>query len=189
VTLALKNGSDAELAALTIAGRQDAFAAIMQRHEIRIYRIVRSNIGDADEALDITQEVFVAAYLALSRYDPARPLINWLVTIALNKCRDWSRRRVLRRLLRFAFPIDDSVAAIADDSVRADDALADRQNLAAVMRALPALPAQLKEPLILCTIDGLSQSEAGALLGISEKAVETRIRRARLRLAEILNDA
>lgn len=61
--------------------------------------------------------------------------------------------------------------------------------MATVVRAISDLPAQLKEPLILCALDGLSQAEAALTLGISEKAVETRIRRARLRLLENLGDA
>jgi len=61
--------------------------------------------------------------------------------------------------------------------------------MAAVVWGISNLPAQLKEPLILCAVDGLSQPEAGLTLGISEKAVKTRIRRARLRLVENLGDA
>ncbi len=54
------------------------------------------------------------------------------------------------------------------------------------MAAIAALPANLKEPLLLRSIEGLSQAETAALLGISEKAVETRVYRARMKLAEML---
>ncbi len=187
MTFALDDCSDGELAALSIADRAHAFPVLMRRYEARVYRVVRGLVGDPDEALDLVQETFVAAYLALGRYDRARPFGAWVSRIALNKCRDWARRRAVRRLLTFAVALDDSVFDIAADTVAVDDALDDRRMLARVSRAIPQLPSRLKEPLILCAIEGLSQGEAAATLGISEKAVETRIRRARAALTKILS--
>ncbi len=166
-----------------------AFPVLMRRHETRVYRLIRSHVGNSDDALDLVQESFVAAWLALNSYDPARPFGTWLARIAINKSRDWARRRAVRRFFTLAAPLDGDVLDRADDSVPADVVAADREGLAAVARAIPGLPTQLKEPLILCAIDGLSQADAAQVLGISEKAVETRIRRARLRLSEILGRA
>jgi RNA polymerase sigma factor (sigma-70 family) len=162
---------------------------LMRRHEARIYRLIRSHIGSDSEALDLVQESFVAAWLALKSYDPARPFGTWLARIAINKSRDWGRRRAVRRLFTFAAPLEGDVLEIANDAIAADVTAADRQRLAAVARELPKLPAPLKEPLILCAVDGLSQAAAAVVLGISEKAVESRIRRARAKLAELLGDA
>ena len=179
--------SDGELAALSAAGRQAAFAEIMQRHGPAVFRLVRSCVGEADEALDLLQDTFVAAHNALSRYDGERPMRTWLSTIALNKCRDWGRKRTVRRFLAFAGPIDAEAKAILDDQVAIDDATGDRQELARVERAIADLPNALKETLVLRTIEGLSQSETAAVLSISEKAVETRLHRARTKLLEKLN--
>lgn len=55
-------------------------------------------------------------------------------------------------------------------------------------RAIAGLPTALREPLVLHTIEGLSQAETAVILAISEKAVETRVRRARIKLGEILGD-
>jgi RNA polymerase sigma-70 factor (ECF subfamily) len=166
-----------------------AFALLMRRYETRIYRLIRSHIGNNDEALDLVQESFVAAWLALKSYDPARPFGTWLARIAINKSRDWGRRRAVRKFFTFAAPLADDVLEIPDDAIGADVTADDRQRMAAVARAIPQLPAPLKEPLILCAVDGLSQADAATVLGISEKAVETRIRRARARLSEIVGDA
>jgi RNA polymerase sigma factor (sigma-70 family) len=181
--------SDGELATRAIDHDRGAFAALMRRHEARIYRLIRSHIGSDSEALDLVQESFVAAWLALKSYDPARPFGTWLARIAINKSRDWGRRRAVRRLFTFAAPLEGDVLEIANDAIAADVTAADRQRLAAVARELPKLPAPLKEPLILCAVDGLSQAAAAVVLGISEKAVESRIRRARAKLAELLGDA
>ena len=70
-------------------------------------------------------------------------------------------------------------------AVHGDDA-ARQVRLAALDAAISALPAQLKEPLLLTVFEEMSQAEAGAVLGISAKAVETRVYRARKLLAEAL---
>lgn len=179
--------SDGELAALSLAGRQSAFAEIMRRHDQAIYRLTRGCIGDPDEALDLSQETFVAAHRALARYDGARPMRTWLSAIALNKCRDWTRKQKVRRFLSFAAPIGADAEAVADTRVAVDDAAGDRQELDRVRRAIAELPATLKEPLVLHTIEGLSQADTAAVLSISEKAVETRLYRARAKLREKLD--
>ena len=181
--------SDGELATLALDQRSGAFQVLMRRHETRLFRLIRSHVGDSDEALDLVQESFVAAWLALKSYDPARPFGTWLARITINKARDWGRRRAVRRFFTFALPLDGNTLQIAGDNIPADVVAADRQRLEAVARAISGLPTQLKEPLILCAVDGMSQEEAALVLGVSEKAVETRIRRARARLAENLGNA
>lgn len=181
--------TDGELAALSLAGRQAAFAEIMRRYSPPVYRLARNFLGEADEALDVLQETFMAAHQALPRYDDKRPMRAWLSTIALNKCRDWSRKQKVRRLLSFAGPMGGEAETIADDQVPLDDATGDRQELERVQRAISTLPAALKEPLVLRTIEGLSQAETAAVLSISEKAVETRLYRARAKLLERLRNA
>lgn len=186
MTLDLGSLSDGELAALTLAGRQTAFAAILGRHRAPIYRLVRGHVGDADEALDVTQEAFIAAFMALRRYDAAQPMRAWLARIALNKCRDWGRRRAVRRLFGFVATTAEPENEVADPAAPVDAVAADRQELDVVWAAVARLPMPLKEPLILHAIDGLSQAETGRVLGISAKAVETRVARARARLMDIL---
>ena len=84
----------------------------------------------------VTQEAFVAAHQALSRYDPNRSMQAWLTTIAVNKCRDWTRKRAVRRFLSFALPNDEQVQSIVDEQVPIDDAAGDRQELEAVLIAV-----------------------------------------------------
>lgn len=177
--------TDGELAALTLAGRQTAFAELMRRHRESIFRLIRGYVGNADDALDLVQESFTSAYLHLDRYDQSRPLRAWLSRIAINKCRDWARRRKVRRLLLAAGSLARAAAEVPDPAPAASDALSDREELERLWEAIAELPANLKEPLILRTIEGLSQAETAEVLGISEKAVETRLYRARARLARL----
>ena len=75
---------------------------------------------------------------------------------------------------------------IADEAPLPDQRIGAEQQLAQAMKAIASLPASLKEPLILRTIDEKSEAETAEILGISQKAVETRLYRARARLSEIL---
>ncbi|QGN53444.1 RNA polymerase sigma factor [Novosphingobium sp. Gsoil 351] len=185
MSLSLSDGSDAELAALVLAGRQDACRALLARHRETVFRLVRASIGDEHEALDLTQEAFIAAFAAIGRYDGNRPFPVWLKRIALNKCRDWARRRKVRSFFVRAVPLEAAVD-LPDDAVPADVLASDRAELARAVAAISRLPARLREVLALRTIDELSQAEAAAVLGVSEKTVETRLYRARAKLKAML---
>lgn len=188
VTIPLTGCTDGELAALALTGRQAAFGELMRRYREPVFRLVRSHVGDADEALDVVQETFVAAFASIGRYHGNRPFRHWINRIALNKCRDWGRRRAVRRMFRFALPLD-AASELVDTAVAGEAAFDDARALARVARAIAALPATLKEPLILTAVDGLSQAEAATVLGISEKAVEVRIYRARKALVGKIGEA
>ena len=176
---------DANLVATALAGDDRAFTSLMHRHKDTLYRFVRAHVGDADEAYDLVQEAFVAAWSALESYD-GRPMGAWLRRIALNKCRDWGRRRTVRRFFFGAAPLDEALAATLPEIARASDDGIDDAALERLDAAIAALPNALKEPLILTVYDSLSHSEAGIVLGISAKAVETRVYRARQALAKTL---
>lgn len=183
MTTAFTSMSDGELVTLSLARQDAAFAEIVRRHRAALYRMACASLGDADDALDAVQDSFVSAHRSLGRFDHDRPLRPWLARIALNACRDRIRRRFVRRyLLPFAADAHDR---IADDAPHQDIVTGDRQELERTMRAIAALPAATREPLVLCAIDGMSQADAAIVLGISVKAVETRVRRARetLRIA------
>jgi RNA polymerase sigma factor CnrH len=178
---------DAELAGRALAGEAGAFGQLMRRHKIGLFRFARRYTGDPDAALEVVQETLMAAWRALARYDGTRPFGAWLRTIALNKCRDRARRSFLRRAVFGQVDMDAPEARSRPDDGRDPEAeLLGRERLVELDRALAALPAALKEPLILTAFEGVSQQEAGRMLGLSAKAVEIRVYRARRRLAELL---
>jgi RNA polymerase sigma factor CnrH len=179
--------SDADLVRRARAGEQRAFSLLMGRHKHWLYRFIRRYVGDADEAYDVLQDSFVAAMSNLTRYDSARPFEAWLRRIALNKCRDRARRDAVRRAFGLSRRGPEETEAVADPAAGADVTLAASHALKALDQAIAALPAALKEPLVLTVLEGLSQKEAGALLGLSAKAVEVRVYRAKRQLAEALD--
>lgn len=187
MSLDLSECSDAELRALALGGNEASFREFLARYKLPVYRLIRSTIGDADEALDLTQESFVSAFAALKSYDPGRSFQTWISRIALNKCRDWARRRRVRSFFTRAAPLEDAFS-VYDDAVPADVQAADRAELARVTAAIVGLPVRLREALVLRTVDGLSQAEAADVLSVSEKTIETRLYRARSKLKALLGD-
>lgn len=181
----LSHCSDGELANLARAGHEPAYRELVRRHQDALFRLIRYNIGDPDEALDLLQESFVSAFAAIHRYDGDRPFRSWIARIALNKCRDWARRRKVRAFFSRARPIEP-LEDFASDTPDAARMLEGRTELLRAQAAIADLPGSLREVLILRTIEEFSQADAANALGISEKAVETRLYRARLRLKEAL---
>ena len=112
----------------------------------------------------------------------------WLRRIALNKCRDRARRNLVRRTaLRMLGLAEQSASPAAAATPAADSAAATDQARSRLEQAIARLPQQLKEPLILTMLEDMSHKQAGELLGINAKAVETRVYRAKRRLATMLD--
>lgn len=153
-----------------------------------LHRFIRRYVGDDSEAQDLLQETYTAAWMAIGRYDPTRSFETWLRTIAVNKCRDWGRKRTVRRLITGVAGLEGrEVAELPEEAPSGEVLIDDRRRLAAVDRALADLPGDIKAPLLLSVLEHRSQAEIASILGISIKAVETRIARARRKLAAALD--
>ena len=176
--------TDEALAVSAAQGDRAAFDVLIGRHKDALYRFARRYVGQADDAYDVLQDSFVSAWLALDRYDPARPFSPWLHRIVLNKCRDLGRRQIVRRTLLRLF--SKEVAETVEPSAAVESDL-QNSRLQKLDQAVAALPSQYKEPLLLTMMDGMSHEEAAAILKISAKAVEMRLYRARQQLREALD--
>ena len=180
--------SDAALAGRAAEGDERAFAELVHRHKDPLYRLLRRYVGNPDDAYEAAHEAFIAAWTAIRRYDSKRPFIAWLRVIAINKARDRGRRLAFRRLLFGAGSLEDSGALTKPDAATApDEAVIHHQNIAALDQAIARLPTALKEALLLTAFDGWSQREAGRILRVSTKTIETRVYRARKILARTLD--
>ena len=182
--------SDAVLAIRAARGDERAFADLVRRHNEPLYRFLRRYSGNADEAYEAAHEAFIAAWTAIRRYDPERSFVAWLRTIAINKARDRARRANVRRFLFGEEGLEERGAlSEPDPSAPADALVIERQDMATLDHAIAQLPAALKEPLLLTAFEGWSQQEAGEIMGVSAKTIETRIHRARKILAHTLDPA
>jgi RNA polymerase sigma-70 factor (ECF subfamily) len=181
---------DIALALRAQRGEKQAFDLLVVRHRSGLYRFARRYVGNEDDAYDIVQETFISAWRSLSRYDPERGFATWLRAIALNKCRDFGRRQTARRqfLRLFAFQADTRTPPERDPELRSEEDRNEAKRLQALDRAIAALPAFYKEPLLLITVSGLTQEETARQLNTTTKAIEMRIRRAKKKLTETLSE-
>ena len=182
--------SPEQVSARAAGGDRAAFSELMRQTKAALFRFIRRYVGDEQEAWDLLQDTYAAAWLSIRRYDPTRPFEAWLRTIALNKCRDWSRRRFVRRLIRGGPDLSSPEAlAVPDGADSADNRMEAAGRLSRLNEEMSRLPPHLKAPLLLTAIEGRSQAETARILGVSVKTVETRVARARRKLSDALRDA
>jgi RNA polymerase sigma factor CnrH len=171
----LSQSEDRTLCAQAAAGDRLAYGALMRRWQTLLWRLARRYTGDAGEAEDIVQTVFVAFWQRLTDKGPPDTVGAFLRRATLNACRDWSRRRAIRSFFFRASPLEgrEDIANLLSDAAEQDEALVTLDVMIA------QLPSGLKEPLILCAIEGQSHKEAAVILSVTPKAIETRIARAK----------
>jgi RNA polymerase sigma-70 factor (ECF subfamily) len=132
--------------------------------------------------LELTQETFVRAYFNIGKFRPSAKFVTWLYRIAMNLCRDRSRRRAYRHSLRtISIDADEFEEQTQLSAVERgpDRRTQDREKVRAVEKAISELPQDLMNTLILTALEGRTHVEAAELLGISPKTVEARVYRAR----------
>jgi len=163
-------------------GSRSAFDRLVTPLVPQLLTLARRMLGSVSEAEDAVQSALASVWVARAKLDPERPPVAFLTTVTLNKCRDVLRRRKAARF--FGFAGNDFDFDLAADQPDAEVVAADRQALERVQRAMERLPVRLREALVLVSMEGMSQREAAEVLGVTEKAIETRVYRARARLRE-----
>ena len=170
------------LVAKVAAGDRRAFTELVEPLIPRLLATSLRIVGARDVAEDVVQNALASAWIARTRLDPTRPLLPFLTTITLNKCRDKLRRRKAAQFLGFG---KDSMPELASDpSPSPETETVDRQLLQKTHAEIQRLPLRLREALVLVAIEGRKQNEAADILGVSEKAVESLVYRARKVLKE-----
>ncbi len=178
--------TDGELITLALNGAEPAFSHLLQRHAPHLRRLVSRRLRDPEDVLDVIQDTHLAVWRALRSYDTKRPFEAWLTSIALNKCRDWARRTVVRVALMSKMQVDNPGEGAGFEDPSAENVVMGEEAVRELERALNGLPRQLQEPLILTALLELSQAAAARKLRATRKAVEMRVRRARQRLEKEL---
>ena len=164
------------------AGEDQAFDALIDRHQKGLFRSIFRHIPNEADALELTQETFVRAYFNIGKFRPSAKFVTWLYRIAMNLCRDRSRRRAYRHSLRtISIDADEFEEQTQLSAVERgpDRRTLDREKVRAVEKAISELPQDLMNTLILTALEGRTHVEAAELLGISPKTVEARVYRAR----------
>lgn len=170
---------DGELVARIANGDRTAARAIMARHLPKILNLGRRMLGDATEAEDVAQDVFVRVWTHAPRWRPGQAKFEtWLHRVAINLCYDRLRRRPTSAL--------DVAVEVVDGAPSPAAKLFETQLARAVNEALQKLPERQREAVVLCHYQGLSNIEAAAVMGVSVEAMESLLSRGRRTLKKIL---
>ncbi|MBI2437236.1 MAG: sigma-70 family RNA polymerase sigma factor [Lentisphaerae bacterium] len=163
------------------AGDDSAFEALMARYKSPVLNFVYRMIGDAGEAEDIAQEVFVRAYQAMRlprlRRQKAQ-FSTWLFQVARHAAIDCLRRRK-RQPTESLTALEENGARLADSSRAADGEIALKEVGAQIALAVARLPEDQKTAFLLAEYQDQPSAEIAAIMQCSTKAVELRLYRAR----------
>ena len=178
------------------SGDHDAFRWLMEANERRVFGLVIRILGcDRHTAADISQEVFLRAYRAISTFDGRALFSTWLHKITMNLCISEFRKRKAMKRDRPTFSIDapiqgydDLTTDPASREVDPMDRVHHKDIAAAVRAAIPKLPEEFRDCVLLRDMQGLSYEEICDVLDLAPGTVRSRIHRGRLILQKMLKE-
>ena len=164
-------------------GDHGAFARLLEAYKSPVYNLAYRLLGNAAEAEDAAQEVFLRAYLKLASYDRARKFSTWLLAIASNYCIDLLRRRRATMV-----DLDDVEFLVESREPGPEDAAVEGEQRNAVATAIDALAPAYRLPAVLRYYYDLPYEEIERITGLSQATVKTRLFRARRMIKEMLEE-
>ena len=166
---------DAFLVQQTLAGEHEAFHRLIILYQANVYALVMSWVKNPEDAKELVQDIFLEAYRDLASLKQPERFYFWLCQIAKHRCQNWQERK-----RQFAPLSEDMVA----ETPSADEILILRETLAKVMQAIEELPETEKNLLKERYLDDSSYDELQAKHGLSYKALNMRLLRARQKVRE-----
>lgn len=178
-----------ELMRAVVAGRQAAFNELLTLWEGPLLRFIFRYVQSEAEARDLVQETFVRVYLNRARFRPDSSFSTWAFTIAANLCRNQRRWHFRHPTVSLDEPVRDEPTGhdtLACPGNGPDRAAVQTERVEALKAAIASLSHDLRTTLLLYEYEGLSYREIAAVVGCSEKGVESRLARARSKLRQQL---
>ena len=168
--------TDEELVARSRSGDVDSFNQLIVRWERPIYALAYRVLGREEDARDVCQDTFLRAYRALPGFKGQAKFSSWLYRIALNLCRDWSRRQQRAPVSQMPEDIDPAeLLAASEPAESIEDLVARREMSAIVADAMRSLTEEQRMAIILKEYHGMTFQEIADMQGCPLSTVKTRL--------------
>jgi RNA polymerase sigma-70 factor (ECF subfamily) len=173
------------------ANNEISFKELFDLYKSKVFNTVISYLQNQEDAEEVTQDVFIEIYRSLSKFKGNSSLSTWIYRIAVNKSIDFLRKKKSKKSLGFFGKLffDDIPSASKHELKNFDHPgalLEQKENSRLLFKLINDLKANQKTVIILFYIEELSQKQIAEIMGISTKAVELLVRRAKLKLKEKL---
>jgi RNA polymerase sigma-70 factor, ECF subfamily len=186
-------GQEALLVQRCAAGDEEACVDLVNEHQRMVYQLALHLLGDHDEALDLSQEVFLRVFRTIGRFRGHSTLKTWIYRIVINQARNrqrwWKRRHRSEQISLDQHLEQCGDAAAPVDHVTPDRVFGQKVLAAQIATALDSLPFEQRTAIVLREIDGLSYDEIAFSLGVAVGTVKSRLTRAREALRAQLKEA
>jgi RNA polymerase sigma-70 factor (ECF subfamily) len=162
-------------------GSRHAFAALVERHTERFYRLAYRYVQSRETAEDIVQDAFLKLWEEPGRWRPERntKFTTWFYRVVVNLCLDWQKRKR-------PVEAEDEAQWVDEGGETAEAAMIRSQEQRLLEKEIAALPERQRMALNLCFSEGLSNQEAAEVMGVGLKALQSLIMRAKTTLKERL---
>ncbi|GDX40209.1 RNA polymerase sigma factor [Armatimonadota bacterium] len=178
----MATGNDRRLIERILSGDKAAFGEILDAHEAPVYRLALRYTDGVSDAEDLTQDIFLAVYASLPKFQGRSAFGTWVYRIALNHCLEFQRKR------RFvSVPIEENLMLRNDD--RQADPLEfthQKQIARQVEEALNSLSPLHRDVVVLHELQGLTYQEVADALDVPVGTVKSRLSNAFRRLRDRL---
>jgi len=183
--------ADDEIVRRILRGEEDLFELLVRRYQARVLGHVARMVGQRDDALDLTQEIFIKVFQALDRYNAQYKFSTWLFRIAGNAAIDHLRKKRPRTVpLEASDPTSSRQVSSIEYKSPELDPYADLRNTErgeAISRAIQELPPEFRELITLRHFAGLSYEEIAQVKEMPLGTVKNKLFRARAVLKERLS--
>ena len=172
-----------------LAGDNDAFGALVEAYQTKVYNLALRMCGNQDDAFDLAQEAFFRAWRGLSGFQQEAAFSTWLFRLTANVCLDWLRAKKRRPTVSLTTVDDEGEETqleLPSPGKTPEEVLMAAEEKDALARAMNQLPVEYREILTMRAINDMSYTDIAETLQIREGTVKSRLARARLALKNIL---
>jgi RNA polymerase sigma-70 factor (ECF subfamily) len=161
-------------------------AALYEKHAPKVFRLAYRFVQQTEDAEEIVQDVFMSVSVSLEKFRGEADLSTWIYRITVNKSLDVLRSRSRKKRWAKFIPWSENIDIMHDSShleVEQDEAVK------LILEYIQSLPSQQQSAIVLTKLERYSQKDAAEILGVSEKALESLIMRAKTTLRKKMESA